>query len=108
MEQKEKKADESYCSSCGEIIKTEAEICPHCGVRQKKSSSLHGEKNKIVAALLAILLGGIGAHKFYLGKIVEGLLYLCLCWTFIPALVGLIEGLIYLSKSDEDFEEQYG
>jgi predicted RNA-binding Zn-ribbon protein involved in translation (DUF1610 family) len=35
----EKAADEVYCSSCGEVIKKEAEICPSCGVKNKKSSS---------------------------------------------------------------------
>ena len=65
------------------------------------------EKSRIAAGVLAILLGGIGVHKFYMGKIGMGILYLLFCWTGIPALIGLIEGIIYLTKSDDDFESTY-
>lgn len=65
-------------------------------------------KNRIVAALLAIFLGGLGAHKFYLGKPVQGILYLIFCWTFIPAFIGFIEGIVYLASSDESFARNYG
>lgn len=41
------------------------------------------QKNRITAALLALVFGGIGVHRFYLGKIVSGIFYLLLCWTFI-------------------------
>lgn len=60
-------------------------------------------KNKIAAALLAILLGGIGAHHFYLGKAGKGLLYLLFCWTGIPAIIGFIEGILMLVSNDENF-----
>ena len=108
MVQKEKKSDESYCSSCGEIIKKEAEICPKCGIRQKNPPSNNGEKNRVVAGILGILLGGLGVHKFYLGNIGLGILYLCFCWTFIPAIIGLIEGIIYLTMTDAAFKAKYG
>jgi TM2 domain-containing membrane protein YozV len=65
------------------------------------------EKNKLVAALLAIFLGGIGAHKFYLQKTGMGILYLVFFWTGIPAIIGLIEGLMYLATSDQDFAAKY-
>lgn len=61
-------------------------------------------KNKTVAALLAIFLGGIGVHKFYLGSIGMGILYLCFCWTCIPSIVGFIEGIMYLCSNDENFQ----
>lgn len=61
-------------------------------------------KSKIIAGVLGILIGGWGAHKFYMGKIGMGILYICLCWTGIPSLVGLIEGIIYLVESDEAFQ----
>jgi TM2 domain-containing membrane protein YozV len=57
---------------------------------------------------LAIFLGGLGAHKFYLGQGMAGVLYLIFCWTFIPALIGFIEGLHYLSYSRDEFAEEYG
>lgn len=67
-----------------------------------------GQK-KMVAGILGILLGGWGVHKFYLGNTKEGVIQIVL--TFITcgagALVGLIEGILYLTKSDDDFEKTY-
>lgn len=64
-------------------------------------------KNKVVAGVLAILLGSLGIHKFYLGRIGWGIVYLLLSWTGIPGFLGLIEGIIYLVKSEEDFNAKY-
>lgn len=64
-------------------------------------------KNKVVAGILAILLGDLGIHKFYLGKIGWGIVYLLFCWTGIPAIVGLIEGIIYLCTDDDTFQVKY-
>ena len=61
-------------------------------------------KSKMAAGLLGIFLGGIGVHKFYMGKIGMGILYLLFCWTGIPAIVGFIEGIIYLCSNDENFQ----
>lgn len=61
-------------------------------------------KSKIAAGILAILLGGFGIHKFYLGKTGMGILYLVFCWTYIPAMVGFVEGIIYLCSNDENFQ----
>ncbi|MFC7074847.1 TM2 domain-containing protein [Haloarcula halophila] len=65
-------------------------------------------KSRRAAAVLAILLGGIGGHKFYLGRVEQGLVYLCLAWTLLPALAGVLEGVRYLRQSDEAFQRQYG
>ncbi len=65
-------------------------------------------RNKVTAGLLAILLGGIGAHKFYLGQHAQGVLYLVFFWTGIPAIIGLIEGITYLGMSDVSFVQKYG
>ena len=53
-------------------------------------------KSKIAAGILGIFLGGLGVHKFYMGKIGMGILYLIFCWTGIPSVIGFIEGVIYL------------
>jgi len=60
-------------------------------------------KSKTTAGILAILLGGLGVHKFYLGKIGMVILYIVFCWTYIPAIIGVIEGIIYLTSSEEKF-----
>lgn len=110
-----KRADEKFCSECGALINVKAEICPKCGVRQMpvpfanplgKTSS--GGRNKVVAGFLGIFLGGLGVHKFYLGKGLQGVLYLVFCWTFIPAIIGFIEGLNYFLMSEKTFFERYG
>lgn len=67
----------------------------------------YSSKNKIVAGILALILGGFGAHKFYLGKPIVGIIYLLLCWTYIPSFIGFIEGIIYLTSSDEKFYIKY-
>lgn len=64
-------------------------------------------KNKIAAGLLGIFLGGLGIHKFYMGKIGLGILYLLFCWTFIPGFVGFIEGIIYLCSNDHNFQVKH-
>ncbi|HSW62020.1 MAG TPA: TM2 domain-containing protein [Dissulfurispiraceae bacterium] len=111
----QKAADEKFCADCGAIIKAKAEICPKCGVRQSPppmmsslgQMALNG-KSKLAAGLFGIFLGGFGIHKFYLGKTGMGILYLLFCWTFIPAVVGFIEGILFLVMKDEDFNARYG
>ena len=98
-------AGQKFCTTCGKQINEKAEICPHCGVRQPMAAS--GSRNKVTAALLAILLGGIGIHKFYLGQSGMGILYILFCWTGVPLIIGIIEGIIYLSMSDENFNTKY-
>lgn len=67
-----------------------------------------GEKSKVVAGILGIVLGGFGAHRFYLGDMTGGIIRLALSLCFgLGALVGLIEGIIYITKSDEDFKKIY-
>jgi TM2 domain-containing membrane protein YozV len=102
-----KAVDEKFCSDCGTAIKLKAEICPNCGVRQLPKPAPACGKSRVVAALLAFFLGGLGVHKFYLGQIGLGLLYLVFCWTFIPALVAFVEFIIFLVMSDEAFNKKY-
>lgn len=80
---------------------------PQYAQSQTPPVAFTSSKSKIAAGLLAIFLGGLGIHKFYLGKPGIGILYLIFCWTFIPSIVGFIEGIIYLSSSDEKFYYKY-
>lgn len=108
---KTKGADEKFCGECGEVIKAKAEICPKCGVRQLAPPSMAimgAKKSKVAAGLLGIFFGGIGLHKFYLGQNLLGVIYILFCWTFIPAIVGFCEGIIYLLNSEESFQKTWG
>ena len=64
-------------------------------------------KNRFLAAMLAIFLGGLGIHKFYCGKIGKGVLYILFCWTYIPSVIAFIEGIIYLTESDNTFDVKH-
>lgn len=84
-------------------------------------SSMGGDNKKVLAGILGIVLGGLGIHKFILGYNKEGGILLgvfllgfvlsCvgigLLLIWIPGLIGLIEGIIYLTKSDEEFYNTY-
>lgn len=50
--------------------------------------------NKTAAILLAIFLGGIGAHKFYQHKWIQGLIYLLFAWSFVPAIVAVVDAIL--------------
>ncbi len=82
-----------------------------------KSINENKENKKLIAGILAIVLGGFGIHKFILGYNKEGIILLVVtivlgiitCGVAASAawIVGLIEGIIYLTKSDEEFFETY-
>ena len=62
---------------------------------------------RITYALFAILLERIRVHKFYVKEPGWGIIYLIFCWTNIPAILGIIEGIIALSNTDKEFCEKY-
>ena len=55
-------------------------------------------KSTTVGAVLAFFLGGVGAHRFYLGQIGLGILYAVFVWTFVPAVVALVETFMMPSR----------
>ena len=106
-----------YCQACGKEMSAQAAACPQCGhpthvragLRDGQGTALAGPpKSRIAAGVLGLLLGGLGIHKFYLGKVGLGILYLLFVWTFIPAIIGFIEGIIYLVQSDAEFSAKQG
>lgn len=122
----------SECKYCGEVIPgvqqqqykqqyqapPQGQVPPQYGAPQYGSPQVQqifvqqpsepiNTKSKIAAGILGILLGGIGVHKFYLGRIGMGIIYILFCWTYIPAIIGFIEGIIYLTSSDEKFYAKY-
>lgn len=89
-----------YCNNCGKEVSDKARSCPACG-----QPFATGLKNKAVFVILALFLGGIGIHRFYLGNIGLGILYALFCWTFIPGIVALFEAIVIgLRKDDPRFE----
>ena len=64
-------------------------------------------KKKTTAALLAIFLGGLGVHKFYLKEAGSGITYLLFFWTCVPLVLGLIQGINLLSMSEDQFNRRY-
>lgn len=130
-------SDQANCPFCDELISARAKKCKHCGetvdvALRKAEEALRASersgnvymnaavsnapegrsysrtKSKLAAFILAWLLGGIGAHKFYLNQVGQGLLYLIFCWTFIPSIIAFIEGIVYITMDDERFWEKYG
>lgn len=63
-------------------------------------------KSRVTTSLLAILLGGLGIHFFYLEAWGWGLVSILLCWTYLPTIAGLILGIRYLTMSDKEFERK--
>jgi len=72
-----------------------------------------GGDKKLVAGILAILVGSLGVHKFILGYTTEGVIMLlvtvltCGIAGIIMSVVGIVEGIMYLTKSDEEFVRTY-
>ena len=64
-------------------------------------------QTKLIQSALAIFLGSFGAHKFYQGKTLQGVIYFLLSWTLLPGFIGTIEGIRYLFMPVEDFYDQY-
>ncbi|HYK21241.1 MAG TPA: TM2 domain-containing protein [Pyrinomonadaceae bacterium] len=119
-----------YCTKCGAVNDDTAQFCSNCqapltpvntGYQPMQSvnqgamtdwKAMGGDK-KIVAGILAILVGSLGVHKFILGYTTEGLIMLlvtvltCGIAGIVMSVVGIVEGIMYLTKSDEEFVRTY-
>lgn len=101
------------CDECGKEVSNKAISCPGCGAPIIDVDPKHrpvvvtAHRNRSTATALALFLGGLGVHKFYLNRPGWGLLYAIFCWTFIPLVIGFIEALIYIFMSDQEFQESY-
>ncbi len=89
---------------------------PPAAVPPPVSGQIPGAEKKLVSGILAILIGWLGIHKFYLGYTTEGVIMLvigvagwllCGIPTMVVAIIGIIEGVMYLTKTDEQFVATY-
>ncbi len=119
-----------YCPRCNASNADTAQVCYNCQSPLTGSSAagsgyqpmqqqgyggapaaqqIPGADKKMIAGILGIVAGGFGIHKFILGYTTEGIIQIAL--TFITcglgSIIGIVEGVIYLTKSDEEFVRTY-
>jgi TM2 domain-containing membrane protein YozV len=63
--------------------------------------------SRVTCGIIAILIGGLGIHKFMLGMPGPGVITILLSCCGVGGIIGLIEGIIYLTKTDEEFYQTY-
>lgn len=104
-----KEGGKLYCDNCAQLRNLSAQITPPQRYEAPSQALVVvQDKNKVVAGILALLVGSFGVHKFYLGQTGWGIMYFLFCWTGIPSLASLVEGIIYLTMRDEEFVRRYG
>lgn len=91
-----------YCRHCGTSITATARQCPSCQASQNLNP-----KSKLTAGVLAILLGGLGMHRFYLGQW-WGIFYLLFMGSGIPSVISLVEGIVFLCTNETRWQQKYG
>jgi TM2 domain-containing membrane protein YozV len=117
--------DAKNCVECGVTIRRRAVVCPSCGAPQMAGSAQiaaalaqpGGGSMRVVSGLLGIFLGMFGIHKFVLGYPREGLMMAAIgvlglpCTAGVATLavwaVGAAEGILYLTKSNTEFDHMY-
>lgn len=120
-----------YCPACGAQIAFNSQMCPKCGAMQPIQTIYGNEptrgagrlevdpairdaaSKKLTAGICGIMLGAFGVHKFVLGMTTPGIIMAavtiltCGIGGAVMGTIGMIEGIIYLTKSDDEFYETY-
>ena len=100
-----------FCSNCGKEITDDSSFCPSCGTKIVKLAEITemskkaniSPKSRLVATLLAFFLGGLGIHRFYVGKIGTGILTILLTCCFgIGCVWALVDFIFILCGSFTD------
>ncbi len=99
----------AYCRECGKEISDWATACPHCGAPIKKAYTATGEYSVDTFGILAIVLGAVGAHYFYIGKTGAGVLQIVfnIITLGMANIVSVISGVVALSGTQEEFENRF-
>lgn len=110
------------CPDCGTSYAETLSSCPNCGAPNRTRKVAHGEdpfvdgpsgKSRGIAAILAIILGGLGVQYFYIGKITAGVICVlvsvasCGSLAVIPSVLGIVQGIILFTKDNEYFESNF-
>ena len=122
-----KSADTNLWKDYKKITPNEENVCPACGHEETDSlddsdtvavdhtastnttttSTGNSEMSKTLIGVLAILFGAYGIHHFFLGHIKRGILSILFCWTFVPTILSITEGIHILCMSEEQFQRKY-
>ena len=104
----------NYCWSCDTPLNENQVLCVNCGASLVRPTTTNdGSDKKVLAGIMGIFFGALGVHKFILGYKTEGLVMLLVTVLtlglggIVMGIIGLIEGIIYLTKSDADFVAIY-
>lgn len=98
-----------FCMKCGTKVPENVKFCPVCGAPVASAVSSENKKDKTVTGLLAIFLGYLGIQYFYLGKTSAGIwsIVISLCSCGIWSIITLIQGILMLTMTEEDFNAKY-
>lgn len=91
------------CPACGKTYAQPPDVC-ECGAIALR---VVGNKKKKIVILLALFLGWMGAHRFYLGQPFKGALYLLFFWTLVPFFFSLIDIGEYIFTNPYNFNVKY-
>ena len=96
-----------YCSNCGKTVEASATVCLNCGFAIKSNDDLNGQ-NKMVLAVVALLVGGFGIHNFMMGESKKGIVKILLCWTGISSIIALIDAIkLFTDKYEVDSDKYF-
>jgi TM2 domain-containing membrane protein YozV/DNA-directed RNA polymerase subunit M/transcription elongation factor TFIIS len=102
------------CPECAAAVSARERYCPECDAELPQHLKFkEANSKKITAGICGILIGGLGIHKFLLGYTTAGVVMLlvslltCGFGALVMHVIGIIEGIMYLTKSDEDFYRIY-
>lgn len=121
-----RREDKGECSYCGTRYQLEEKEQKEGGTYQSDNPQSHSYSRtyeqtaassynavpkelsrRIIAAILSLLLGSFGVQFFYVKKTFLGILCIIFCFTAIPSIIGLAQGVIWLTMSDAGFESKY-